>query len=238
MNLCPKTSRIGFDLPGGFAEYIKVPIGNLVPTRLTRESSVLTDAGSSMLHALGKGGLRPGTRTILAGVGGLGTLGVQLAKLMGSEVVALDIQERKLSYALELGADRAINVDGKNPFEVREMLLGEGGKLADVFVDLVGNDYSQRLWPKLLVPGGRVIQVGYSDGSFKNVDLKEFVYGELQVFGSLASTVTDLRKMVELAEDGKVKLSVTNHYKLDEINTAVRDFQENKIVGRAVVLPG
>jgi D-arabinose 1-dehydrogenase-like Zn-dependent alcohol dehydrogenase len=237
MNLCSKVHRIGFDLPGGFAEFVKAPIRNLVVTTLGRESAILTDAGATMLHALKKAEIKTGDNTVVVGVGGLGTFAVQLAKLMGSKVVALDINDEKLAFAQKLGADEAINIEESDSGRVREFLEKDGGKLADVVVDLVGNEFSQKLCIRLLVPTGKVIQVGYSDSSYKNVELRNVVYGEFQILGSLASTLLDVRQMTWLAETGKVKLSVTNQYKLDDINSAIAELEQNKILGRAIILP-
>ena len=98
MNLCNKLQRPGFELSGGFADYVRVPIRNLIPTSLGREAAVLTDAGANMLHALRRARLEPGMVVVLAGVGGLGTMAVQLARLFGCTVIALDIDDEKSCF--------------------------------------------------------------------------------------------------------------------------------------------
>ncbi|MDG6995843.1 MAG: zinc-binding dehydrogenase [Nitrososphaerota archaeon] len=237
-NLCTKLARPGFELPGGFCEYVKVPIRNLVATSLDADAAVLTDAGATMLQAIRKVAPKSGTRIAFAGAGGLGTFGIQLAKQMGCEVVALDVDEKKLQFARSLGADGTLNVTDADPTKVREILDEKGGgRPVDIFVDLVGNESTQSLAIALLAKGGKLIQVGWTPTSFSQVTLKKLVYDELQIIGSVASFIEDLRDFVELAELGKIKLNVTKRYPLEEINSAIEELEQNKVIGRSIVVP-
>jgi propanol-preferring alcohol dehydrogenase len=237
-DLCPSLQRIGWELPGGYAEEVKVPISNLIPTSLGEDAAVLTDAGATVLHALRKAPFGVGTPVLIMGIGGLGAFAVQVAKLMGGEVLALDVRPDSLDLAKKLGADVALDTSHLEPKAVKEALLSKTrGRLPTVFLDLVGNEVSQVMAMSLLAPGGRLLQVGYAPITYSNVPLKDVVYHEFQIMGSLASTFSDLRDIVELVESGKVKLDVTRRYRLEEINGALQDLEQNRINGRALIVP-
>ena len=237
-NLCTARRRLGWEVPGGFAEEANVPVGNLVPTSLGEEASVLTDAGATTLHALRKVPFSLGTPVAIMGVGGLGAFAVQIARLMGGQVIALDRSRSSLSLAEKLGSNLALDTASTSPEEAKKTVASEmRGRLPGVFVDFVGNEQSLALAMALLAPGGRLLQVGYSPAAYTNMATKEVVYRELQLLGSLASTVGDLRDMVALVETGRVKLDVTRRYALDDVNMALRDLDQNKVQGRAIVAP-
>ena len=69
LNLCANLRRPGFEFFGGFAEFVKVPIRNLLPSSLGHHAAILTDAGAVMLHSLRGERLQPGMRVVIAGVG-------------------------------------------------------------------------------------------------------------------------------------------------------------------------
>ncbi|MDG6998376.1 MAG: zinc-binding dehydrogenase, partial [Nitrososphaerota archaeon] len=89
----------------------------------------------------------------------------------------------------------------------------------------------------LLAKGGKLLQVGWTPTSLSHVPLRKLVYDELQIIGSVASFLEDLRDIVGLAERGKIKLNVTKRYALDEINSAIEDLEQNKVIGRSIVVP-
>ncbi|MDG6924154.1 MAG: alcohol dehydrogenase catalytic domain-containing protein, partial [Nitrososphaerota archaeon] len=236
-NLCLSLRRLGFELPGGYAEFVKVPITNLIATSLGGEAAVLTDAGATILHALRKSPPQAGEPVVVMGVGGLGSFAVQLASLMGGEVTALDVRDESLSLAQRMGANATLNVNGLSEKTIKENLLSiHGGRLPSLFLDLVGDRQSQQVAITTLAQGGKLIQVGYANASYENVTPKDLVYKEIQMVGSRASTMNDLRDMVNLAESRQIKLEVTKRG-LSEINGAVQDMEHNKTTGRIIIVP-
>ena len=111
---------------------------------------------------------------------------MQLVKLFGCDVLALDVDDEKLVYAQEFGASAIINIKGATASEVKDKVLAKSnGELADVFVDLVGNGANQSLVVSLLAQDGKLIQIGYSDATLGGIALKDIVYHELHIIGSL-----------------------------------------------------
>lgn len=238
-NLCDHLMSLGSSMPGGFAEYVKVPIQNLVPTKLQPEAAILADAGATVHHALKKVRLEPGSGVVVIGVGGLGDMAVQLSKLRSSTVIALDIDEEKLAYARNLGADYADDIRNLPAIDIKNIVSSHlAGKLADVVVDLVGTVSSQETASEILAKGGKLLQVGYTANTTLNkLYTKDIVYKMIQIIGSRGCTLYDLHEIVTLAEKGLVKLNVTSRYPLDKINLAIDDLRNGKIVGRAVIIP-
>ena len=156
---------------------------------------------------------------------------------MGCRVIALDIDDRKLEFATELGADTSVNLQGSQVHEVKQRVeRATDGKLAAAFVDLVGKNSSQELAMQLLTRRGKLIQVGYSEANFGSIPLKSVVYREIEIIGSLAATARDLYDIVDLVKNGRIKLNVTKQYPLSEINSAFQDLRQNRILGRSVIV--
>lgn len=227
MNLCSNVKRIGFEVNGGLAEYVKVPIRNLVPlpASLGPESAVLADAGATVLRAIKKAKPKPGQKAVVMGVGGLGSMAIQILKLYNVEIIAIDKVDEKLEFARKLGADATINIS-TNKVDIKD---------ADIFVDLVGNIESQRVAVSTLKKKGILLQLGYGGDSYSNIRVKDLVYNELRIIGTLGNSISDLYEIVKLASKNLIKTFVTDEYKFDEINRALYDLEYNKIKGRALI---
>lgn len=237
-NLCVNLRRLGFELPGGFAEYVKAPIRNLVPSALGPEYAVLPDAGATVVHAFKKLSLRPGAVVAIAGIGGLGSIAIQLAKRLGCRVVAIDVVPEKISLAGELGADLVVNMSESSVDELSAVVFSlTEGSMVDVFVDLVGNTMSQQMAIATLGRDSRIVQLAYGDSRYENLRLKDVVYNEVQIIGSLASTLTDLYEAVQLASSGYIRPIVSNVFTLEEINTALSELEGQRILGRCIIVP-
>jgi propanol-preferring alcohol dehydrogenase len=112
--LCANQRATGVNVDGGHAEYVLARADYLhrLPAGLPfEEAAALTCPGMTAYTALKLGGLRPGGRVAVLGLGGVGHLAVQYAKAMGAEVVLLTRGgQEKLSLAKELGADQALDL--------------------------------------------------------------------------------------------------------------------------------
>ena len=132
---------VGIHTPGAYAEYTTIPEVNLVklPESISfAHGSVIANAIGTPFHALTKRArLQPGERIIITGAGGgVGVHAVQLARMMGAFVMAVDIGEEKLALARDLGADTVFDAtSGDFSTAAHEWTNGEG---ADVVLELVG----------------------------------------------------------------------------------------------------
>ncbi len=147
----------GYSVDGGYAEYFlaEAAFAAPVPDGIDpREAAPLTCAGVTTYKAVKVGNVRPGDLVVVSGVGGLGHLAVQYAKIFGGTVAAVDITDEKLALAGELGADIIIDARADDPAAV---LQAHGG--ADVAVGLAVDDKSFATAYAGLRRGGRLVLV-------------------------------------------------------------------------------
>jgi len=99
--------QIGFTLDGGYAEYVKAPASGLFfinPDIPFTEAAIITDAIATSYRALtSKARIQPEETLAVIGAGGLGLHAVQIAKVFGARVIAIDINEKALAAAREMG---------------------------------------------------------------------------------------------------------------------------------------
>ena len=105
--LCEQQQNSGYSIDGAFSEYAVADADYVVPVPDAVEpidAAPLTCAGVTTYKAIKVAHIEPSERVGIFGVGGLGHLAVQYARLVGGEVVAVDVEDEKLALATELGA--------------------------------------------------------------------------------------------------------------------------------------
>jgi propanol-preferring alcohol dehydrogenase len=233
--LCPGGKEAGATADGGFAEYVLVPharflvpLGHLDPV----EATPLGCAGITAYAAVKRvsPSLVGGGTAVVIGVGGLGGTAVQLVRtLSAATLVAVDVDEKALARATELGADHAVLAGPEAVAAVREI---SGG--AEAVVDFVGSDDSLALAADVVAPRGIVAVLGLAGGTLP------FDFFRLAPEASLttvvAGTVRDLQEVVALARAGRVRSSIQT-YPLWAVNEALDDLRHGRVTGRAVVVP-
>ncbi|NWK94434.1 alcohol dehydrogenase [Sphingobium lactosutens] len=224
----------GLGLDGGLAEYLVVPRRDVVPIGSLDPVSVapLTDAGlaayravQSVLHRL-----KPGSTAVVIGVGGLGSFGVQFLKLLSpATVIAVDRARDRQAYALELGADVAIDADDRAREQIMDLTRGAG---ADAIIDFVGSQGSLDLASAVSRPMGRIALVGMGGGTLR-VGWGHMATGcEFAV--SMGSTRKDLFDLCTLAATGRVRIDKET-FALDAIDEAFARLRTGQLKGRAVI---
>lgn len=125
--LCEKQVNTGYGIDGSYAEYATANAAYIaqVPDAVDPlDASVLTCAGVTTYKAVKLSGARPGWLVAVFGIGGLGHLALQYAKISGATVVAVDITDEKLELAKELGADHVVNALSEDPVQAIQDLGG------------------------------------------------------------------------------------------------------------------
>lgn len=168
--LCNTLSWVGIGTDGGYAEYLLVPhqrylvkVDGLDPV----EAAPLTDAALTPYRAVKKvlSNLVPvtfaaaGTFAAVIGLGGLGQFGLQFLKIMSpAQIIAIDIDDRKLARAKSLGADFSINSAKQDAAtEAKRIAGGEG---VQAVIDFVGTDATMQTAVACSARKGRVVIVG------------------------------------------------------------------------------
>ncbi len=226
----------GITADGGFAEYIRTSERSLVRIHDLEPEEVapLADAGLTAIRAVKKAArvTTSGSHVVVQGVGGLGHIALQLLRCMTNTVVsAVDVQESKLRLAEKLGAHHVVDARRDPVKQVMDITEKRG---ADVVIDLVGNDQTLTNGMKMLRKGGSLIIVGYGGtASLKAIDM---IFSEFSVLGSLVGNWDELRELIELTRQGKVRV-ITQKGKLDEVNEMLEQLKKGTLEGRGVVIP-
>jgi D-arabinose 1-dehydrogenase-like Zn-dependent alcohol dehydrogenase len=230
---------VGIHTPGAYAEYTTIPAVNLVKLPETisfPEGSVIANAIGTPYHALTKRAkVQPGERVIITGAGGgVGAHAIQLVKMMGAFVMAVDIGKEKLALARELGADVLFDASvGDFSGAAREWTNGEG---AEVVLELVGTKTFESSL-KSLSRGGRMIIVGSHTGTSLSASPQAMIANEWEILGSRNVTKRELAEVVALVAAERVKPIVTGIYPLEEAESLHQRLRKQEITGRVVLEP-
>ncbi len=230
---------LGIQTPGGYAEYTTVPAVNLVelpPSIGFPEGSILANAIGTPLHAFTKRmKLSPGEYVVITGAGGgVGLHAIQLARIMGAFVMAVDIGGEKLEAAKELGADVVVDASTDNFAKIARAWTNGLG--VDGVLELTGGA-TLPTSIKALSKGGRIAIVGFHTGSEFTVQASEMVANEWDILGSRNTTKRELAEVVSLVEAGRIRPYVTGVYPLEEAESLHFQLGKQQIIGRVVLEP-
>ncbi len=230
---------VGIHTPGAYAEYTTIPAVNLVklPELISfGEGSVIANAIGTPYHALTKRArLQPGEHVIVTGSGGgVGVHAIQLAKMMGTFVMAVDIGDEKLSLARELGADITFDASLGDFSEAARKWTNSKG--VEVVLELVGTKTFESSL-KSLARGGRMVIVGSHTGTELKASPQAMIANEWEIFGSRNVTKRELAEVVALVAAGRVKPIVTGIYPLEEAESLHQKLRKQEIIGRVVLEP-
>jgi propanol-preferring alcohol dehydrogenase len=240
--MCPLAKWPGLSqYDGGYSQYIAVPSYRFLlkvegTTLKPEEVAPLTDAGLTPYRAIKR--FRhlavPGTAVAVVGIGGLGSYGVQYARMLApnSTLIAIDRNKKKLEFAKTLGAEHAILLSESTRKEVMEITHGRG---IEIILDCVGAENTTSASIPLLAKGGALVVVGLF-GTQIRVPLLPAVINEFQVSGSLWGNYNELREVIELAKQGKVKHAI-QRFPLEDINHAIDLLRDGQITARGVITP-
>jgi len=227
--------RLGFELNGGFAEYVMVPESSLIrkPKELSfSEAAIISCSMGTVYHALLKRAkIKEGDCVAMIGAsGGLGLHAIQIAKTLNSKVIGVDITEEKLELMKKYGADEVIDAS-KDDWGQRIVEIS-GGRGADKILEFVSRKETVEEDIKSLRKGGKLVLVAYSDSVPLQINSLKVVLNELEILGTRAGTKEEIEKCVELIVEGKLKPVISKTFSLEEINQAMSILKEGKLSGR------
>jgi propanol-preferring alcohol dehydrogenase len=231
--LCEQQQNTGYSVDGSFAEYVVADADYVVdvpPGVSPHDAAPLTCAGVTTYKAIKVAGIRPAERVAVFGIGGLGHLAVQYARLVGGTVIAVDVDDDKLRLASELGADHVVNAGSTDPVAAIERLGG-----ADVAIVLAAFPSVFEQAFASLRRGGRLVCVGLPPESDGPMALPIFptVLKGISVVGSIVGTRQDLAEVFDLHALGRTTV-VAESRKLDDVNTAIDEVLSGQATARLV----
>ncbi|CAM3215269.1 alcohol dehydrogenase AdhP [Vagococcus fessus] len=232
--LCRNVKNAGYTVDGGMAEEcivtadyaVKVPNG-LDPAA----ASSVTCAGVTTYKAVKEANIAPGQWLVVFGLGGLGNLALQYAKnVFNAKVIAVDVNDKQLEFAKEMGADLVMNPLNVN-VEEEIVKLCDGGAHAAVVTAVAKSAFNSAV--NAVRAGGTVVAVGLPPESM-DLSIPRLVLDGIRLVGSLVGTREDLKEAFEFAKEGKVVPKVQMR-RLEEINEIFDEMEQGKIQGRMVI---
>ncbi|MDX2044587.1 MAG: zinc-dependent alcohol dehydrogenase [Acidobacteriota bacterium] len=229
--LCGKQQVTGCTVDGGFAEFLKAKASHTakLPDNLSFvEAAPLLCAGLTVHRALNDSGVAAGQRVAVFGIGGLGHLAIQLAKARGAEVIGVDVADDKLALAKECGADHTVNAATSQAYKEIKKLGG-----AHVAMVTSGSKAAYETALRSLRKGGTLSVVGMSPEPI-SLSTVAMVSGEYRIIASAVGTRTDLREVLQLAAEGKVRCRIETR-PFDQADAVLNEMQNGSLVGRVVL---
>jgi propanol-preferring alcohol dehydrogenase len=165
-------------------------------------------------------GARPASLVAVVGVGGLGHLGVQYARIAGAEVVAVDVSEERLKTAEDLGADHLVHAGEQDvAAEIQELGGADAVILTAASPQPVAQAYAS------LAPGGTLVFVGLPHENETPIPIFETVLNGITLCGSIVGTHQDLTEVFQLHRLGRTRV-LQERRSLDRVNEAFGEVLE------------
>lgn len=236
--ICPNMTGIlgAQGSSGALAEYIKIPARQLVivPENVSwPDAAICCDAGITAFHAVDRSRVKLGETVLIIGIGGVGSVAVQLAKASGARVIAVDHSDQKEQWACDMGADVFLDSSKVNVSEIAHKLTNGMG--VDCVMDIVGKEQTMTAGVESLRNGGRMIIVGYTPEEY-SLNGKRLAQNELEIIGTRCGRIQDLANVVRLFAEERIKSIVTRQFPLAQINDALASLRTGSVLGRIVIL--
>lgn len=231
--LCSAQNSTGVTVNGGYAEFVKAPAAfvHKIPEELDLvDSAPLLCAGITVFAPLRRAGNLAGKTVAVAGIGGLGHLGIRMADAMGARVVAILRGDEKVALARRMGAREIIDSDKE---KIGKKLASMGG--ADLIL-LTG--ISARLFEQCipgLGPNGTLVVLA-AIAEKASLIPAGLITGQKRICGSVIGTRDDMDAMLRFAADHGIAPLVERH-PLENANEVLAKLREGKVLLRAVLTP-
>jgi alcohol dehydrogenase, propanol-preferring len=223
---CSKREILGETVDGGYAEYILAYDGHVYP--LPSNIDAVTAAplfcpGVTAYGAAKKAGIQPGMKVAVFGVGGVGHMAIQFAKLYGADIYAVTRSDLHLALASDLGA---------TPIDGKKDPVGELTKLGKMDSSIVFAPSSKVAMQAVRATKVRGTVVMGAPGGIEEFPFDE----EKRIVGTLVGGRQATREVIALAAAGKIS-PVTERHRLDEANEMLRAVKNGELRARAVLVP-
>lgn len=230
-NLCPDV--IFFATPpvdGVFQEYVahEADLCFKLPENVSTLEGALIEPLAVGFHAAIQGGARIGQTAVVVGAGCIGLVSMMALKAMGvSNVYVVDIMEKRLEKALELGATGIINAKEKNAIEEVMKITNNNG--CDLVIETAGTEITTVQAIHMAKKGSNIVLVGYSKSGEMTLPMSLVLDKEL-TFKTVFRYRHIYNMAIEAVASGKVNLKgiITNEFDLDDVQKAMDYSVNNK----------
>jgi alcohol dehydrogenase, propanol-preferring len=229
--LCLTQKMSGYSIDGAYAEYAVASADFVVPVPegiSSFDAAPLSCAGVTTYKAVKVSGARSTDLVAVFGIGGLGHLAVQYAKIAGAKVIAIDLEDQKLDLARNLGADYTVNARTDDPVAV---IQGLGG--ADAAISVAVSPQAMRQAFDSLKSGGRLVLVALPRDHDLALPIFDTVLKGISVIGSIVGTRLDISEVFELHASGRTRV-VADVRQIEDVNSCFEEVLSGKVPARLV----
>ena len=229
--LCLNQQMTGYTIDGSYADYAVADasyVGPVPPGVDPLDAAPLTCAGVTTYKAIKVSGARSSDLVAVFGVGGLGHLAIQYARIAGASVAAVDLVDSKLALATELGAEHIFNGLLEDPAEGIQAIGG-----ADQAIALAVSPVAVEQAYRSLKRGGTLVLVGLPADNFVKLPIFETVLQGITITGSIVGTRMDLADTFQLHDEGRTRI-VRETRQLAEVNDAFEQIEKGEVDARLV----
>jgi len=237
---CRSYTLFGVMVDGGYADYVKSPEANAIPIPgdlSFDEAAAVPLVSVTAWHMLmTRAQLRPGEDVLVIAAGsGVGSVAIQIAKLMSARVIAVAGTDAKLAKARDLGADEVIN-------HRRQSIAGEVRRLTnkrgvDVIVDHVGTAVWEDCFESLATYG-RFVTCGTTSGEDAKLNLRILYGRQRTLLGSFMGGKGELLEVLKFVGQRKVRAVIDSVFPLSEAAAAQKKMEDRDLFGKIILHPG
>lgn len=231
-NLCDSMDVLGESLRGGYAEYVNVDedFATKVPASMKSEyAAPLFCAGITSYKAVVASEPKEGKRVAIFGIGGVGHMAVQFAKIKGCYVVAISRKQKHLDVAKKLGADQTVTYK-ENQEEFLKDLKQKAGSI-DAAIVFAPVESVADTAIKSVKKGGLVVMATLYQ------DIRSFdVTQEKTIRGTIIGSRKDMEEVISLADKHDLQV-VYETFPLEQANEVLEKLKKSEIEARAVLVP-
>jgi uncharacterized zinc-type alcohol dehydrogenase-like protein len=228
-NLCPDAETTCVHRNGGYADRVRANARFVIPipdALDSEQTAPLLCAGITVYNPLRLNGINPSSRVGVVGIGGLGHLAIQFARVFGAQVTAFSTSPAKEEEARALGAHQFIN-----SLETKAMKDAAGSQ--DFILTTVNADQDWGAYLQCLRPNGTLWFVGVPP---KPISVQAFplISGQRAIGGSPVGSPSRLREMLDVAARHGIK-ATTELFPMAKANEAIEKVKKSKVRYRAVL---
>jgi len=228
-NLCPASESTCVHRHGGYSDRVRANARFVIPIPDALESQFtapLLCGGITVYNPLRTHGVNPSSRVGIVGIGGLGHLAIQFARVFGAEVTAFSTSAAKEEEARALGAHHFVN-------SRESKALREAAGTQDFILFTANADQDWGAYIQALRPTGTLCFVGVPPSPV-SVQAFPLISGMRSISGNPTGSPSRLREMLDVAARHGVKAK-TELFPMAQANTAIEKVKKNKVLYRAVL---
>ena len=231
-NLCDNMEVLGESLRGGYSEYVNIheDFATKVPDSMKSEyAAPLFCAGITAYKAVSASEPKEGKTVAMFGIGGVGHMAIQFAKIRGCKVIAVSRNQNHLKIAKKIGADQVITYKENQEEFLQEM--AEKVEKIDTAIVFAPIELVADTAIKAVKKGGLVVMVTLFQ------DIHEFdVTQEKTIRGTIIGSRKDMQEVIRIADEYKLQV-VYEEFPLEQANEVLKKLKNSEIEARAVLTP-